>query len=137
MNAFDELERQLIESVASRRGSRRAVAAIGLGRWWRSRGGFGALVVAVSLLAVIMLDAGRMARRPLPRASASGLIAAVTDNPAEGACGPCRAVGGRLHAPMAEEEQEGGELPNRNVRIRYGRPIVRWTSPEGQSGPVG
>jgi hypothetical protein len=81
----------------------------------------------LSLLFVLVTVAGTVITRVEAHSVAARggerLLASVT----EAACGPCRAVGGRLHAPPSEEantpEATAGRS-RREVHIRYGRPIV-------------
>ena len=149
MNAFDELQRQLIDSVAGRARMRRSVAVVGLGRWWRARTSLEVLVVASAALvitfAVVATLVTRSGAAPQTQRGAVAVFSADSDTPP---CAPCRAVDGRLHGPLSEEGAGEGAAAapapagGRGVRIRHGRPIVRWTSspelpPEDQSAPVG
>jgi len=131
MSAFDELERQLAESVAARRRPRHAAAIGGLARWWRGRLHAGLLASAASVLMILVALSGPS---PIGRARAGGGPAALEWASAagapEGSCPPCRAVGGRLHAPLSEEETAAAGAHRarapRGVLVRRGIPTVLW-----------
>ncbi len=129
MSAFDQLERQLAESVSARR-ARRGASIAELSRWWRGRLHGGLLAAAASALLILVAlsgglpagagRAGSSEQASLGWASAAGVP--------EGSCPRCRAVGGRLHAPLREERAAGsppGREP-RGVLVRHGIPTVLW-----------
>jgi hypothetical protein len=140
VSAFDELQRQLIESVAQRARVRRSAAAVNLGRWWRGRLHADTMAVAMTALLIAIVLAVTLVACVGAHPQVDGLTASASftaDSGASSPCEPCRAVDGRLHAPMSEE---GSTSAGRDVRIKRGRPIVRWTaSPElpSETGPVG
>jgi hypothetical protein len=133
VSAFDELQRQLIDSVAQRARVRRSAAALNLGRWWRGRLHADTMAVAMTALLIAIVLAVTLVSRVGARTQVAGLTASATFTAESGAsspCEPCRAVGGRLHAPLSEEGSEGGSSTSagHDVRIKRGRPIVRWTA---------
>lgn len=138
MSAFEELQRQLMDSVADRARAGRSSAAVSLARWWRTRVASNVPLAAMLplLFVVAVLGATLFARVGPGGGVAAGGHALVAS--AEAPCGPCQAVGGRLHAPPSEEAFPEGAATSvrqrRDVRIRYGRPIVRVVP---QSAPVG
>ena len=135
MSAHEEVARQLVESVAARRRAGRALATVGIGRWWRGHLGMNAF--ATALCAVLMVLAlGAAGSSPLGQHGTGGagpgkLVASV--GAGEAACPPCRAVGGRLHAPLSDEATASANLPGgrREVLVRAGRPAVLWGGERG------
>jgi hypothetical protein len=126
VSAFDELERQLAESVADRGRARRAAAIGGLGRWWRGRVGPAALALVVAL-GLIVATVDRSPARPRGSSTEGRLTAGVS----EASCPPCRAVGGRLHGPLRTEGPAAvgqARSPAREVLVRRGIPTVLWAS---------
>ncbi len=128
MNAFDQLQRQLSDSVAARRRTRRTTAIGGIGRWWRARVGPGAPAAAFAALLLLLAVGG------FPHAGrGGGTETATLEGPwrtgaAEGSCPPCQAVGGRLHGPIGEAAS-GSSRPGRATRevlVRRGIPTVLW-----------
>jgi hypothetical protein len=134
MNAFDELQRQLAESVAARG---RSGGAGGLWRWWRGR----SLPVATALMLGALVAAATLATRTganRPAAPASPLLTASATG---GSCDPCRVMDGRLHGPLSVESAFGGAVSSRTaVRrgMRRGLPFtIRWASPVGAPAQAG
>ncbi len=138
MSAHDELQRQLADSVAARARARRSAAIGGVRRWWRLRLGPGtlalaasALVIAVAIAAPSLSGHGHAAVREEASLSDSYGV-----GDAEGPCPPCRAVGGRLHGPLSEEEEvaPGGHRArsSRAVLVRHGIPSVLWWATEAR-----
>ncbi len=112
MSAFEELQRQLAESVTARRRSLRHATLGGFSRWWRERLGPGAPAGALALV-LIALAAGGLGRPGGMDPSSGPLEAGV----AEGSCQACQAVGGRLHGPL------GGAVAQTIETARAGRAV--------------
>ena len=127
MSAFDELQRQLVRSVAARAGGERLSAAIGLRWWWRARAaGLGSLRVVASVVLVAAFAAATFASRHEP-APATPVAELVSESASEGACRPCRASGGRLHTRLF-----ASDLVEAAAAVRVGatgrRLTARWTT---------
>ncbi len=124
MSAFDQLEHQLVDSVAARRRLRRSVWFSGLGRRLRVPAVSGPPMVALALLLALALGG-------LPRGGTreQASLGGPWTHGAEGSCPPCRAVGGRLHGLLGEYEETAGgtgaRVP-REVLVRHGIPTVLW-----------
>ncbi len=143
MSAYDELQRQLAESVAARARAGRAVGL--LGRLWRGRAGDGALLSAIAILLLALVAAVTVPRVVPVSPSPVPLAALLGEQPAEGPCALCRAVGGRLHAPPGPEaladEASPEALPasaaparlDRHVGVRRGVLVLRWSPSSGPS----
>jgi len=127
VNAFDELERRLFDSVAARARSRRSVAAAGLGRWWRGRHGSAAVALAACAASLVLLLAALTpSDRGRPDARHTAFAALIAPGAQEAACPPCRSVGGRLHAPLTGETGRAATVAVREVVVRRGLPAVVW-----------
>jgi hypothetical protein len=101
VSAFDDLQRQLLASVARRSGPARSGAR--LSRWWRGgRRGRGLLLVAMPLVFVAAAAAATIATR-IGESPANALFSRVLTATGSPSSGPCRIVGGRLHAPLSDE----------------------------------
>jgi hypothetical protein len=100
MSAFDELQRQLLAGVA--RHSTPARSGARLSRWWRrGRRGRGLLLTAIPLVFVAAAAAATIATRA-GESPANVLYSRVLGDTG-GLFGPCRMVGGRLHARLSDE----------------------------------
>ena len=125
MSAFEQLERQLFESVEERsrvRGLER------LPLLWRGRLGQRTLVLAVSLItaaAAAGLLAGGDAHRPSPQARISA-------NAGEPSCAPCQAFVGHVHSGVSDTPGLSGSVgaPGFQARDRRGLSVVRWSQEE-------
>jgi hypothetical protein len=132
VSAFDELQRQLADSVAARSRARGSASIGGIGRWWRSRLGPGALALAASAIVIVVAVAtpALSAHHGAAVREEASLSAGYGAGNAEGPCPPCRAVGGRLHGPLSEEEEVAPVRHRardpREVLVRHGIPAVLW-----------
>jgi hypothetical protein len=125
VSAYDELERQLLQSVAARSWARNGPVA-SFARWWRAGIGQGGttttLVVALVLGAAVVTGIGDVGRS-IATASRSPVAPVLTSR-----CGLCRTLGGQLHGPMAGEqantEDRGGGSPSYD---RRGLSVVVWS----------
>ena len=132
MSAHEDLARQLADSVAARRRAHRALATLALRRWWRGHLGASALATALcGALTVLALGAAGSGRRT-GVGPALGRFAAAAET-GEAACPPCRAVAGRLHAPLSGEAIASAGRPGgrREVLVRRGLPAVVWGGQRG------
>jgi hypothetical protein len=131
VSAFDELQRQLVRSVAARADGERPSAAAGL-RWWRRARavGLGSTRVVVSVVLVAAVAAATFASRH--EAPPVAPVAQLVSTPAaEGACRPCRAGGGVLHTRLSASELAGGVASvgaSREAHARGRPPLARWTT---------
>jgi hypothetical protein len=138
MNAFDELQRQLIESVAARSRVGRPAAVASVARWWRGRIGRAATITTISLLLVLVLAAAQLLMPAGDGSPHSQAASSLTASLFEGACGPCRTFAGQLHGPPAEDEAEAasnpaGAAPARATvhgHDRRGPSVVSWAHSE-------
>jgi hypothetical protein len=139
VSAFDELERQLSDSVATRARAGTVAVVAGLGRWWRVRVGRGALIVAMPALFLALVGTATLLRSGTPLIAVETPSASVAGAPvlvasARAGCRPCRTVSDQLHAPLADEGHVGGVVPAapRHVtnvvegRVHRGLPVVKW-----------
>ena len=136
MSAFDQLERQLAESVAAR-----ARPDSPARRWWQALSLHQALVVAIAILFVVATLPGIFVSQPGSAQSGPSLLRAPAAARSESVCHPCQAVGGRLHAAPASEPAETADAQSRNpareARARRGLPIMRWTAAAEEVQPTG
>jgi hypothetical protein len=126
VSAFDELQRQLAESVAARAGRGRLGAAGAVRRWWRALSPSGPLRMAMPLLLVAAVGLASLARH----GSSLSRPAIVTASAAADPCQPCRGSDGRVHGPVGSEDS-GPELTRVGASgvWRDGLNMtVRWTS---------
>jgi hypothetical protein len=123
MSGFEQLERQLLESVAERSRPRRFERLVGVPLRWRGRFGQGAFVLAVSLIVVVALAVGASPTRPEGASSASRLSASVLEE----TCSPCQAFGGRLHSGSRAATVAAGPA---HAPDRRGLSAVRWSEEE-------
>jgi hypothetical protein len=137
VSAFDELERQLSDSVAARARVGTVAVVAGLGRWWRSRVGRGALVVVMPALFFALVGTATLIRSGTPMIAGEAPSAAVVEvsapvlvASAHAGCRPCRTVSDQLHAPLVDEGHAGGVVPvvsrAGEGRVRRGLPVVKW-----------
>jgi hypothetical protein len=137
VSAFDELERQLSDSVAARARAGTVAVVAGLGRWWRVRVGRGALIVAMPALFLALVGTATLIRSGTPMIAVETPSASVAGAPvlvasARVGCRPCRTVSDQLHAPLADEGHAGGVVPVSHVatvvegRVHRGLPVVKW-----------
>jgi hypothetical protein len=125
VSAHEELERQLLRSVATRSWARNGPLA-SFARWWHAGIGHGrataTLVVVLVLGAAVVTGVGDTGRS-ISAASRSPITPVLTSR-----CGLCRTLGGQLHGPMAGEqastEDRGGSS---SARERRGLSAVVWS----------
>jgi hypothetical protein len=122
MTAYEELERQLLQSVASRSWARNGPVA-SFARWWRAsigQGGAIATLVLVLVLGTAVLTGIDHEGRSGSASSSQRVLAL------DSRCGPCRTFSGQLHGSMAgaKPESRGGGLL---ARERRGPSVVVWS----------
>lgn len=126
MSAFDELQRQLADSVAARDRRGRAGASAGLRRWWRVHAYSTALRVAMPLLLLAVAGVATFGKRSMVR-----IPPPITASAGAAICQPCRATDGRLHGPLSGEAASGGAEDASEATRTQTHLAVRWTaSPE-------
>ena len=124
MSAFEELQRQLADSVAARQGRGPSATAASIMRWWRARTPSGVLtpLLLVAVVGIAVLQRPHAALAP-PAVSAIS---------SQYPCRPCQATDGRVHGPLSAEAStvgaETGPVVAPQAARRQARPIVRWTS---------
>ena len=126
MSVFEELQRQLLESVAAQSEPRRRKVVRRSLFWWWSRGAQRALLVSLLVAGVLGVALGtrhQTAVTPFATLPVHGTTA-------EAICRPCQADGGQLHGPLrAEQLEESKEsTSSREVDVRRGLPVVRWAA---------
>lgn len=129
MSAFEQLQRQLVSSVAERRRGGAPAAARELRRWWRRRRGRGGAPAAIALVLLALLALATF----VPHAGVSSrarVSSGLTASVAESSCPPCAAAAGRLHAPLGAEAAMGSLAARRfaaQARAARGFAFMRWT----------
>jgi hypothetical protein len=144
VNAFDELQQQLIESVAARSRGGRPVSVAGMARWWRGRVGRVGAITTIPLLLVLVLASAELLMPAGGAPPHSQPVSSLTASLFEGACGPCRTFAGQLHGPPAEYEagaagEPAGGPGSRGTaqgRDRRGLSLVSWAHSEESAVPL-
>jgi len=144
VNAFGNLERQLVESVASRARRNWLTTAGHLWRRWFGRS-LGAVPAAISVLVLAVLVAATLSALAGGRRSGSAASPTGTAGAAQSACERCRASNGLLHGRSGAEslgrEVAPGAAGVARAPARGGFPIdvrrERAPSPPGAALPIG
>jgi hypothetical protein len=124
VSAYEELERQLSQRVATRAWARSGPTA-SFTRWWRAsvgRGGATATLVLMAVLGVMLVAGTDHADRSVSATSSLSTTAS------KSRCGLCRTFGGQLHGPMASAQASAEtRVGGLSTRERRGLSVVAWS----------